>query len=254
MEYFFWTAMPWVCLDITMPFSTMHYYMSLVLPSQSMLLFAALSSLYIIHFSPPLLDSVNELTIIRRGWAKYRDLSVVSRDQLFASAERQIIDPLTTDKSWSFAVTVSSIIILSTRVSKISWFVGGESRSVICLSRKANNWSAHHWQIMIFCGNRQFNNNIVLSFGHRVCFSMNIFGKLPFSRKTGRKKEKSVVWFTYEQNVICSQTQSQTPLGDIAHEQTIICRQLFAGHVVGFRSMTLRILDVTRFLCFTPFV
>ena len=27
--------------------------------------------------------------------------------------------------------------------------------------------------------------------------------------------------------------QSQTQLGDIAHEQTIICRQLFAGHVVG---------------------
>ena len=75
---------------------------------------------------------------------------------------------------------------------------------------------------------------------------MNIFGKLPLSRKSGRKKEKSVVWFTYEQNVICSQTQSQTPLGNIAHEQTIICRQLFAGDVVGFRPMTLRILDVTR--------
>ena len=105
MEYFFWTAMPWVCLDITMPFSTMHYYMSLVLPSQSILLFAALSSLYIIHFSPPLLDWVNELTITRWWWAKYRDLSLVSRDQLFASAERQIIDPLTTDKLWSFAIT-----------------------------------------------------------------------------------------------------------------------------------------------------
>ena len=114
----------------------MHYYMFLVLPSQSIILFAALSSLYIIHFSPPLLDSVNKLTIIRRWWAKYRDLSLVSRDQLFASAERQIIDPLTTDKSWSFAIT-------------------------------------------------EFNKNIVLSFGHRVCFSMNIFGKLPFSRKSG---------------------------------------------------------------------
>ena len=28
-----------------------------------------------------------------------------------------------------------------------------------------------------------------------------------------------------------------TKLDDIAHEQTIICRQLFAGHVVGFRPM-----------------
>ena len=27
-----------------------------------------------------------------------------------------------------------------------------------------------------------------------------------------------------------------TKLEDIAHEQTIICRQLFAGHVVGYRK------------------
>ena len=34
-------------------------------------------------------------------------------------------------------------------------------------------------------------------------------------------------------NIICSQTQ----LDDIAHEQTITCSQLFAGHVVGFQPM-----------------
>ena len=34
-------------------------------------------------------------------------------------------------------------------------------------------------------------------------------------------------------NIICSQTQ----LDGIAHEQTITCRQLFAGHVVGSRPM-----------------
>ena len=65
---------------------------------------------------------------------------------------------------------------------------------------------------------------------------MNIFGKrseLPFSRKSDRKKEKSTVSFTHVQNIICSQTQ----LDGIAHEQTIICRQLFAGHVVGSRPM-----------------
>ena len=33
----------------------------------------------------------------------------------------------------------------------------------------------------------------------------------------------------HEQNVICSKTQ----LDSIAHEYTIICRQLFAGHVVA---------------------
>ena len=48
--------------------------------------------------------------------------------------------------------------------------------------------------------------------------------------------EKSVVSFTHEQNIICSQTLKQQ-LDDIAHEQTIICRQLFAGHVVGSQPM-----------------
>ena len=42
-----------------------------------------------------------------------------------------------------------------------------------------------------------------------------------------------MVSFTHEQNSICSQKQ----LNDIAHEHTIICRQLFAGHVVGSRPM-----------------
>ena len=42
-----------------------------------------------------------------------------------------------------------------------------------------------------------------------------------------------MVSFTHEQNSICSQKQ----LNDIALEHTIICRQLFAGHVVGSRPM-----------------
>ena len=65
---------------------------------------------------------------------------------------------------------------------------------------------------------------------------MNILGKqsdLPFSRKSDHKKEKSTVSFTHVQKIICSQTQ----LDGIAHEQTIICRQLFTGHVVGSRPM-----------------
>ena len=64
---------------------------------------------------------------------------------------------------------------------------------------------------------------------------MNILGKrrdLPFSRKSDRK-EKSTVFFTHEQNIICSQTLLDT----IAHEQTLNCGQLFAGHVVGPRPM-----------------
>ena len=65
---------------------------------------------------------------------------------------------------------------------------------------------------------------------------MNILRKrrdLPFSRKSDRKKEKSKAFFTHEQNIICSQTL----LDGIVYEQTIICRQLFAGHVVGSRPM-----------------
>ena len=42
-----------------------------------------------------------------------------------------------------------------------------------------------------------------------------------------------MVSFTHEQNSICSQKQ----LNDIALEHTIICRQLFAGHVLGSRPM-----------------
>ena len=45
--------------------------------------------------------------------------------------------------------------------------------------------------------------------------------------------EKSMVLFMHEQNIICSQTQ----LKDIAHERTIICRQLFVGHGVSFQPM-----------------
>ena len=65
---------------------------------------------------------------------------------------------------------------------------------------------------------------------------MNIFGKrsdLPFSHKSDGKKEKSSVSLTHVQNIICSQTQ----LDGIALEKTIICRQLFGGHVVGCRPM-----------------
>ena len=65
---------------------------------------------------------------------------------------------------------------------------------------------------------------------------MNILGKRsgrPFSRKSDRTTEKTTVSFTHEQNIICSQTLSQTQLDGIAHEQTIICMQFFAGQVHG---------------------
>ena len=57
-----------------------------------------------------------------------------------------------------------------------------------------------------------------------------------------------MVSFTHEQNIICSQTLSQTQLDDIAHEQAIIRRQLFVGHVVGSRSMK-RKKNLHRMIC-----
>ena len=42
-----------------------------------------------------------------------------------------------------------------------------------------------------------------------------------------------MVSFMLEQNIICSQTQ----LDDIVHEQRFICRQFFAGYVVGSRPV-----------------
>ena len=40
-----------------------------------------------------------------------------------------------------------------------------------------------------------------------------------------------MVSFMHQQNIICSQTK----LDNIGHEQTIIYRQLFPGHMVGSR-------------------
>ena len=73
---------------------------------------------------------------------------------------------------------------------------------------------------------------IVLSFDHSF-FLMNIFGKrsdLPFSCKSYRKKEKSVVSFAHEQNAICS--HSQTKMDDIRTS-----RPLFEGSYLGSRPM-----------------
>ena len=94
-------------------------------------------------------------------------------------------------------------------------------RSIICLSLRLR-------QII---GLRDTDNSIT-----EFVLLMNILEKrsdLPFWHKSDRKKEKSTVSFTHVQNITCSQTQ----LDGIAHEQTIICRQLFAGHVVGSRPM-----------------
>ena len=110
------------------------------------------------------------------------------------------------------------------------------SRSIICRSRRPR-------QVIVlrdtdksrYFAITEFNYCFIVRSLSLFCL-MNILGKrsdLPFSRRSDRKKEKSTVSFTHAQNIICSQTQ----LDGIAHEQVIICRQLFAGHVVGSRPM-----------------
>ena len=50
---------------------------------------------------------------------------------------------------------ISLIINYWTRSSKISWFVGGEQINYLPMPKaEANNWSASHRQITIFCENR----------------------------------------------------------------------------------------------------
>ena len=110
------------------------------------------------------------------------------------------------------------------------------SRSIICRSRRLRQIiidlrdtdKSRYFAITEF-------NNCFISRSPSLLFNQYPLGKrndLPFLRKSNHKKEKSTVSFTHEQ-IICSQTQ----LDGIAHEQTIICRQLFAGHVVGSRPM-----------------
>ena len=102
------------------------------------------------------------------------------------------------------------------------------SRPIICLSLQL--WC---WQIIIFC-----NNWVQKLFYHlitKIVFNEYLWEakQSALSCNSDRKKEKSLVSFMHEQNIICSQTH----LDDIVHEQTIICRQLFAGHMVGSQPM-----------------
>ena len=50
---------------------------------------------------------------------------------------------------------------------------------------------------------------------------------------------KEQAWFHLRMSriVFAAKKLSQKQLNDIAHEHTIICRQLFTGHVVGSRPM-----------------
>ena len=73
---------------------------------------------------------------------------------------------------------------------------------------------------------------IVLSFDQQVCFHILITFWQP-REAISHCFLKNMVPIMHELNIICS----KTCLDGTMHEQTIICRQLFAGHVVGCRPM-----------------
>ena len=64
-----------------------------------------------------------------------------------------------------FKITVFDEQIINnywTRLSKISWFVSGERINYLPMPKaEANNWSARHWQITIFC-EIEFNNCFII--------------------------------------------------------------------------------------------
>ena len=135
------------------------------------------------------------------------------------------------------------------------------SLSVKLLTNLICNYFMETWQQLYFILWRQYKNKIILKltkirnrlqlfagmsankltiigrgwekYRDLSVASRSIISRSRFSLKSGRKKEKSVVSITHEHNTICSQTQ----LNVIAHEQTIISRQLFAGHKVSFRPL-----------------
>ena len=130
------------------------------------------------------------LTIIGRGWAKDRDLSV---------RLRQIIDLRDTDKSRSFATTEFNHCLII--------------RSPSC-----------------FC------NEYLREAKRSAIFTQG-------GSQEGEKRGLIYAWAEY----YCSQTK----LDDIRREETIICRQLFAGHVVCSRPMK-RTKNVQQMI--TPFL
>ena len=102
------------------------------------------------------------------------------------------------------------------RLRLVLGFVSGEQINYLPswrLRQKVDLWDTDKSKYFAIT---KFNNNIVLSFDHWVCFL-----------NSERLAKRSAI-FTQEQ-IICSQTQ----LDNIAYKHTIICRQLFTGHVVG---------------------
>ena len=108
-------------------------------------------------------------------------------------------------------------------------------RSIICLSlRLRQTIDLRDTDKSRYFAITEFND--CLSFDHRVCF----FNEYPwegkrsaiFTLERSQEEEKHGYLYVWAEYYLQPNT-----VGWHWHEQTIICRQLFAGHVVGFRPM-----------------
>ena len=152
--------------------------------------------------------------------------------KMFSTTPKRGTTVLRKHKRWLFlwqkTAALSKWFKCSTILNKLLLLDEVEQNIVIC------QWQAINYLPKYFAIT-EFNNSFII-WSPSFFFVMNILGKrsnLPFSCKSNHKKEKSVVSFTHEWNIICHQTQ----LDEIAHEQTIICGQLFAAHMVGPQPM-----------------
>ena len=136
-------------------------------------------------------------------------------------------------------LTTTTINNYWTRLTKISSFVSGEQINY-------NLAEADGWGKLFFLRDTEksryfaiteFNNCLIIR--SPVCFLLNIALWMVseaichfYARAITRRRKE---WF----HLRMSRTlfTAKTQLDDIAHEQTIICRELFTGHVVGSRPM-----------------
>ena len=71
--------------------------------------------------------------------------------------------------------------------------------------------------------------NILIAEAKRICHF--------HARAIAEKGEKRGIIYALSSILFAAQHLSPTQLDDIAHEQSISCRQLFAGHVVRSRPI-----------------
>ena len=107
-----------------------------------------------------------------------------------------------------------------TRVNKISRFVSCKQIKYLPQA-EVNKWSERHWQIAILFNNR------FSQFSYLNCSLTAQGSDLPFFMRGFH-----YAWAEYY--------LLQNTFRVITYEQTIICRKLFAGHVVGSRPMKMK--------------